>query len=110
MLLTCDDDPVAGNMEYLNAAKVRARDLLDLSISLQLLPLQNVDQKFNFDAFYSNLPGVDSQLENEAIKAISPQDNYKQLEAQFQFTTSTKHTAFSIPFTIGPGANMAIKG
>lgn len=51
-IITDNDDPHAGDKQAKSAAAVRAKDLYDLGVTIELFPVSHEDKKFNMNKFY----------------------------------------------------------
>lgn len=52
-IITDNDDPHAGNKEERKISTVRAKDLFDLGVTVELFPVSRHGQKFDLDKFYT---------------------------------------------------------
>lgn len=55
-IVTDNDDPYAGDKEERLSAAVRAKDLFDLGVTIELFPVCRQGQKFDVDKFYTVSP------------------------------------------------------
>lgn len=51
-IITDNDDPHAGDKQARSAAAVRAKDLYDLGVTIELFPVSHEDKKFSMSKFY----------------------------------------------------------
>jgi ATP-dependent DNA helicase 2 subunit 1 len=51
-IITDNDNPHAGDKQAQSAAAVRAKDLYDLGVVIELFPVSNADKKFDLSKFY----------------------------------------------------------
>lgn len=51
-IITDNDDPHAGDKQARSAAAVRAKDLYDLGVVIELFPVSHGDKKFDLSKFY----------------------------------------------------------
>lgn len=58
-IVTDDDDPFAGNKEKRSQAAVRAKDLFDLGVTIELFPIVREGRKFDLERFYSDVIYLD---------------------------------------------------
>lgn len=52
-IITDNDDPFAGDKEKRNQAAVRAKDLFDLGVTIELFPISREERKFDLQKFYT---------------------------------------------------------
>lgn len=108
-LITCQDNPHAGNHQLVNMAKTRARDLTDLQISIELFGVNpSATSNFDISKFYGNMAGINKA--GADVKTISSKNNYEELHEKFQLQASKKRTAFQIPFRLANDLEISIRG
>jgi ATP-dependent DNA helicase 2 subunit 1 len=61
-LITDEDDPHANDRSLRSAATIRARDLYDLGVGLELFPISRVDHVFDRSKFYDVWPKFSSGI------------------------------------------------
>lgn len=52
-IVTDNDDPFKGDKSKRNQAAVRAKDLFDLGVTIELFPVSRKDQRFDVEKFYT---------------------------------------------------------
>ena len=107
-LITNQDDPCAGNVSEYSKCTVKARDLLDNEISLEIVGLDKVEKKFSFDTFYSKLEYL-RDIEEE-FKPIAVEKEFAGLQTLFKSKENQKRTLFAIPFVLGDTLSIGIRG
>lgn len=58
-IVTDNDDPFNGNKERKNQAAVRAKDLFDLGVTIELFPISRGGRQFSLEKFYSDVIYLD---------------------------------------------------
>ncbi|KAI5300653.1 clathrin associated protein complex large subunit [Ascosphaera atra] len=119
-LVTDNDNPHENNKTLRQASAVRARDLYDLGVTIELFPISKPDQEFDRAKFYDDI--VYSSLPNdpefpglpEEQPKISSGDGLSLLSSLLQSVTSKnvpKRAQFSnIPLELGPGLTISVNG
>lgn len=126
-LVTDNDQPHAGNSnrDARNSAIVRAKDLYDLGVTIELFPISHPDRGYTFDRskFYDDVvysttpsdPDAPAPLTSD-IKAASStaKDGISLLQSLLSSVASRaapKRALFaSLHFEIGPGLKIGVKG
>lgn len=126
-LVTDNDEPHAGaaNRDARNSAIVRAKDLYDLGVAIELFPISHSDRGYTFDRskYYDDIvysstpndPDAPAPLTSD-IKAASStaKDGISLLQALLTSVASRaapKRALFAnLPFEIGPGMKIGVKG
>lgn len=126
-LVTDNDQPHAGNSnrDARNSAIVRAKDLYDLGVSIELFPISHPDRGYTFDRskFYDDVvysttpsdPDAPAPLTSD-IKAASStaKDGISLLQSLLSSVASRaapKRALFAnLHFEIGPGLKIGVKG
>ncbi|QIX00829.1 hypothetical protein AMS68_006346 [Peltaster fructicola] len=124
-LVTDNDYPHASSRDARNAAAVRAKDLYDLGVTIELFPISHPEQGHTFDRtkFYNDIVYSATPSDPDApaplvadIKpaAASAQDGISLLQALLSSVASRaapRRAIFSnLPFEIGPGLTISVKG
>ncbi|KAJ3056120.1 X-ray repair cross-complementing protein 6 [Rhizophlyctis rosea] len=109
-LITCNDNPNANNAVLQRNANVRAKDLEDLGIVIELFPVQaSPDNPFEISKFYQHLAAIPKQLDGDVD--IAPASlKYQEMQNKILRKEAKKRTAFRVPFKIGEGLEISIKG
>lgn len=124
-LVTDNDYPHASNRDARNSASVRAKDLYDLGVTIELFPISHTDRDYIFDRskFYNDIvysatpsdPDAPMPL-NSDIKAAdsTAKDGISLLQSLLSSVASRaapRRALFSsMPFEIGPGLKISVKG
>lgn len=124
-LVTDNDFPHASSRDQRNSAAVRAKDLYDLGVTIELFPISHPDRGYTFDRskFYNDIvyssvpsdPDAPAPLTAD-IKAASSSatDGISLLQSLISSVASRsvpRRALFSnVPFEIGPGLKISIKG
>ncbi|EMC99212.1 hypothetical protein BAUCODRAFT_395450 [Baudoinia panamericana UAMH 10762] len=124
-LVTDNDYPHASNRDARNSAAVRAKDLYDLGVTIELFPISHPNRGYTFDRskFYNDIvyssmpsdPDAPAPLTAD-IKAASStaKDGISLLQSllsSVQSRSAMRRAQFSnMPFEIGPGFKISVKG
>jgi ATP-dependent DNA helicase 2 subunit 1 len=124
-LVTDNDCPHASNREARNSAAVRAKDLYDLGVTIELFPISHPNRGFTFDR---------SKFYNDIVYSLTPEDPdapapltldikpansngkdgislLQSLLSSVQSRSTPRRALFSnVPFEIGPGLKISVKG
>ncbi|KAI4215346.1 MAG: hypothetical protein LQ351_002246 [Letrouitia transgressa] len=120
-IVTDNDDPHGNDRPLKSSATVRAKDLYDLGVYIELFPISKPGQefdrrKFYDDIIYSSLP-TDPAAPTPLVPpptAISPADGLSLLNSLLSSINSraaARRSLFSnLPFEIAPGLEISVKG
>ena len=119
-LVTDNDNPHADNKALRSTAAVRAKDLYDLGVVIELFPISRPGHGFNRKLFYDDIVYNTLPLDPEAptplisaAKSVSTEEGISLLESLLSSINSKatpRRAAFSLPFEIGPGLKIGVKG
>jgi len=124
-LVTDNDYPHASSRDARNSAAVRAKDLYDLGVAIELFPISHPDRGYSFDRnkFYNDIVYSSTPADPDApapltadIKAASstPKDGISLLQSLLSSIASRaapRRALFSnLTFEIGPGLKIGVKG
>ncbi|KAK4502220.1 hypothetical protein PRZ48_005645 [Zasmidium cellare] len=124
-LVTDNDFPHASSRDQRNSAAVRAKDLYDLGVTIELFPISHPDRGYTFDRskFYNDIvyssvpsdPDAPAPLAADIKTASSTAtDGISLLQSLISSVASRsvpRRALFSnVPFEIGPGLKISIKG
>jgi ATP-dependent DNA helicase 2 subunit 1 len=122
-IITDKDDPHASDKALRSAAAVRAKDLYDLGVIIELFPISRPDHDFDRTKFYDDIIYRDPSdpdapvLSSASIKSSSSgggADGISLLQSLISNINSkqvAKRALFSnLPFEIGPGFKISVKG
>lgn len=120
-IVTDDDNPHEADKTLRSSAAVRARDLYDLAVTIELFPVSKRGSvfdrsKFYNDIIYSNTPSdPDTPLPVEkATRVASVEEGIPLLQSllsSIKARSIPKRALFSnLPLEIGPGFKISVKG
>lgn len=124
-LVTDNDYPHATNKDARNSAAVRAKDLYDLGVTIELFPISHPDRDYTFDRskFYNDIvysntpsdPDAPAPLTADIKPASSTsKDGISLLQSLLTSVASRaapRRALFAnLPFEIGPGLKIGVKG
>ncbi|KAJ2906359.1 ATP-dependent DNA helicase II subunit 1 [Zalerion maritima] len=115
-IITDNDDPHALDKQARSAAAVRAKDLYDLGVVIELFPIRCGDSQFDLTKFYDDIVYRDPAQEEdlERFKASKSGDGLSLLSSLVSNINSkqvAKRAMFSnLPFEIAPGLRISVKG
>ncbi|KAM3510088.1 hypothetical protein MY10362_000227 [Beauveria mimosiformis] len=115
-LVTDNDNPHSTDKAARSAAAVRAKDLYDLGVSIDLFPISHQDSKFDLAKFYDDILYRDPLAEaNSQQVAVSKSGDGLNLLTSLISNINSKQTPkrslFSnLPFEIAPGLRISVKG
>ena len=124
-LVTDNDYPHASNRDARNSAAVRAKDLYDLGVTIELFPISHPDRGYTFDRskFYNDIVYSSTPSDPDAPAPLtadikpansSAKDGISLLQALLSSVNSRaapRRALFSnIAFEIGPGLKTSVKG
>jgi len=120
-LVTDNDSPHAKDKALRSAAAVRAKDLYDLGVVIELFPISRQDHAFDRSVFYDDIiysatladPDAPAPV-TKASKASYSGDGISLLQSllsNIASKSSPRRALFSnLPFEIGPGLKITVKG
>lgn len=120
-IVTDDDDPHAKNKDMKSAAAVRAKDLYDLGVIIELFPISRPDQDFDRSKFYDDIIYNNFPTDPEAPAPISGGSAatltqggisllYSLLSAVNSKAVPRRAQFASMPLELGPGFKISVKG
>lgn len=124
-LVTDNDFPHASSRDQRNSAAVRAKDLYDLGVTIELFPISHPDKGYTFDRskFYNDIvyssipsdPDAPAPLTADIKTASSTAtDGISLLQSLISSVASRsvpRRALFSsVPFEIGPGLKIGVRG
>ncbi|KAG8406977.1 ATP-dependent DNA helicase II subunit 1 [Metarhizium acridum] len=115
-IITDNDNPHPSDKAAMSAAAVRAKDLYDLGVTIDLFPITRDDSKFDLSKFYDDIVYRDPIAEaNSTAVAISKSGDGLSLLSSLTSNINSKQTPkramFSnLPFEIAPGLRISVKG
>ncbi|KAK1759360.1 SPOC like C-terminal domain-containing protein [Echria macrotheca] len=116
-IITDNDDPHAGDKTAKSSAAVRAKDLYDLGVVIELFPISRGDKEFDMSKFYDDIiyrdPAADVGIKEE-VKTSKSGDGLTLLNSLISNINSKqtpKRSYFSnLDFELAPGLTISIKG
>lgn len=124
-LVTDNDFPHASSRDARNSAAVRAKDLYDLGVTIELFPISHPDRGYIFDRsrFYNDIvysavpsdPDAPAPLTPDIKTANSTSNDgislLQSLLSSVASRSAPRRALFSsVPFEIGPGLKISVKG
>ncbi|KHN97918.1 ku70 protein [Metarhizium album ARSEF 1941] len=115
-IITDNDNPHPSDKAAMSAAAVRAKDLYDLGITIDLFPIARGDVKFDLSKFYDDIVYRDPIAEaNSTAVAISKSGDglslLSSLTSNINSRQTPKRALFSnLPLEIAPGLRISVKG
>ncbi|KAF2400827.1 putative DSB repair complex subunit Ku70 [Trichodelitschia bisporula] len=119
-LITDNDRPHVNDSTQRSAAAVRAKDLYDLGVIIELFPITPLDHVFDRTAFYDDVVYRPASGDLDAPAALMPTvesvgsgDGISLLQSllsAINSKSSPRRAAFSIPMEVGPGLVIGVKG
>lgn len=122
-LVTDNDYPHANSRDARNSAAVRAKDLYDLGVTIELFPISHPDRGYEFDRdkFYNDIVYSATPADPDApapliidIKAAPAADGISLLQSLLSSVASRaaprRALVSNLPFEIGPGLKISVKG
>ncbi|KAF9171993.1 X-ray repair cross-complementing protein 6 [Mortierella sp. AD010] len=109
-LFTNEDDPHSGDISLRSASKVRAKDLQDFGIKIELFDIDKKDEPFSRKTFYKDIlidGGDDDDGEEPEENSSS---KLSELLQRVQRKEVKKRSLFNIPFKLAPGLEIGVKG
>ena len=120
-IVTDDDDPHKTDKAMRSAAAVRAKDLYDLGVVIELFPISRLDHDFDRSKFYDDIIYNNFPMDPEApaplsgvIAPTSTKDGisllYSLLSAVNSKAVPRRSQFSSMPLEIGPGFRISVRG
>ncbi|KAL1917048.1 uncharacterized protein VTP21DRAFT_5246 [Calcarisporiella thermophila] len=110
-LITNEDDPHSMSPHLRNAAKTRARDLIELGIYIELFGIDKADKKFNYDAFYKEIleqmePNGEDPIQRQALDTSG---NLEELPSRVRRRETQKRALLRMPWEIAPDLTIGVR-
>ncbi|KAJ5637189.1 hypothetical protein N7490_007068 [Penicillium lividum] len=121
-IVTDDDNPHAENKALRSASTVRARDLYDLGVTIELFPISRVDHQFDTSKFYDDIIYKASPSDGEAPAYLKPDTSLSTVQgdgitllnsllSSINSRSVPKRSIFSnTPLEIGPNLKISVNG
>ncbi|KAF8979016.1 X-ray repair cross-complementing protein 6 [Entomortierella lignicola] len=106
-----EDDPHSSDISLRGASKVRAKDMLEFGIKIELFDIDRKDEPFDRKTFYKDIliEGTDDDDEEGSSEGDSS-SKLSELLQRVQRKEVKKRAAFNIPFKLAPGLEIGVKG
>ncbi|KAL6791340.1 SPOC like C-terminal domain-containing protein [Trichoderma sp. SZMC 28013] len=114
-IVTDNDDPHASDKAARSAAAVRAKDLYDLGITIDLFPITRGESKFDLGKFYDDIVYRDPSAEANGTEVRTSKSGdglslLNSLISNINSKQTPKRALFHLPFEIAPGLRITVKG
>ncbi|KAI9794129.1 MAG: ATP-dependent DNA helicase II subunit 1 [Piccolia ochrophora] len=119
-LVTDNDDPHASDKALKSSATVRAKDLYDLGVIIELFPIARFNQEFDRGKFYDDMIYRTSPTDLDAPAPVSISANassgngltlLSSLLSSIRSKAVARRALFAnLPLEIGPGFKISVKG
>ncbi|KAL7949885.1 SPOC like C-terminal domain-containing protein [Trichoderma barbatum] len=114
-IVTDNDDPHASDKAARSAAAVRAKDLYDLGITIDLFPITRGESKFDLGKFYDDIVYRDPSAEANGTEVRTSRSGdglslLNSLISNINSKQTPKRALFHLPFEIAPGLRITVKG
>ncbi|KAI0175742.1 ku70 protein [Hypoxylon sp. FL1284] len=116
-IITDNDNPHGDNKDYKDKAITRAKDLYDLSVTIELFAITRDDDKFDFGKFYDDIIYRDVVAEEtnprkvSTSKSGSGQTLLNSLISNINSKQTPKRAYFNnMPLELGPGLQISVRG
>ncbi|KAI1774107.1 ku70 protein [Hypoxylon cercidicola] len=116
-IITDNDDPHGDNKDYKDKAITRAKDLYDLSVTIDLFAITRDEKKFDFSKFYDDIIYRDVVAEETNPRKVSTsktgsgQTLLNSLISNINSKQTPKRAYFSnMPLELGPGLQISVRG
>ncbi|ORZ22807.1 SPOC like C-terminal domain-containing protein [Lobosporangium transversale] len=108
-LFTNEDDPHSGDISLRSASKVRANDLQQFGIKIELFDIDKPGEKFNRKTFYKDIL-IDVMDDDEEGTTDDVSTKLSELLQRVQRKEVKKRAYFNIPLKLAPGLEIGVKG
>ncbi|KAJ5148652.1 hypothetical protein N7448_000230 [Penicillium atrosanguineum] len=121
-IVSDDDNPHSDNKSIRSAATVRARDLYDLGVTIELFPISRPDHEFDTSKFYDDIIYKTSPSDGEAPAYLQPDTNattgkgdgislLNTLLSSINSRSVPRRSLFSnVPLELGPNLKISVSG
>ncbi|KAF9582574.1 X-ray repair cross-complementing protein 6 [Lunasporangiospora selenospora] len=109
---TNEDDPHLGDVSLRSASRVRAKDLQDFGIKIELYDMDKPNETFDRSQFYKDLllKEYDEDDSDEGSPSEGTAAKFGELLQRVQRKEVKKRALFNIPFKLAPGLEFGVKG
>ncbi|ROT41803.1 Ku DNA-binding complex, Ku70 subunit [Sodiomyces alkalinus F11] len=115
-VITDNDDPHPSDKSAKSAAAVRAKDLYDLGVTIELFPITQGDGSFDLSKFYDDIVYRDTGGEGNLTEVRSSKSGdgltlLNSLISNINSKQTPKRALFSnLPLELAPGLRISVKG
>ena len=120
-IVTDEDNPYPKDQSMRSAATVRAKDLYDLGVTIELFPISRPGSEFDRSKFYNDIIYNHLPIDPDApapVSGVTPTTStkdgisllYSLLSAVNSKAVARRAQFSSMPFEIGPGFKISVKG
>ncbi|KAF9130438.1 X-ray repair cross-complementing protein 6 [Mortierella sp. 14UC] len=111
-LFTNEDDPHSNDISLRSASKVRAKDLQEFGIKIELFDMDKPMEKFNRKNFYKDilLDAVDDEEDNSPSQEEQTSAKLGELLQRVRRKEVKKRSLFNIPLKVSPNLEIGVKG
>ncbi|KAF9090607.1 X-ray repair cross-complementing protein 6 [Mortierella sp. AM989] len=110
-LFTNEDNPHSGDISLRSASKVRAKDLQEFGIKIELFDIDKKDEPFDRNIFYKDILIDGSEdADEEGTSDENTSSKLSELLQRVQRKEVKKRALFNIPFKLAPGLEFGVKG
>ncbi|KAF1812589.1 ATP-dependent DNA helicase II subunit 1 [Eremomyces bilateralis CBS 781.70] len=119
-LVTDNDDPHLNDKALRASAAVRAKDLYDLGVVIELFPISRGDHTFDRTKFYDDIVYRPVSADPEAPAPIAGESRVsvsgdgitllQSLLSNINSKAAPRRAQFTIPLELGPGLRIGVKG
>ncbi|KAJ5619190.1 hypothetical protein N7510_003174 [Penicillium lagena] len=121
-IVTDNDNPHEDNKSLRSASTVRARDLYDLGVTIELFPISGPDHEFDMARFYDDIIYKTSPSDGEAPAYLKPDTNtstakgdgislLNSLLSSINSRSVARRALFSnVPLELGPDFKISVNG
>ncbi|KAI9090439.1 SPOC like C-terminal domain-containing protein [Phlyctochytrium arcticum] len=109
-LITHNDNPHSNNLAFQRNAKVRAQDLQDLGILIDLFPVETSSAIFDFEKFFRDLPAIVGAEAESGERPASASRKYEEMQRKILRREVKKRTAFRVPLQLHDSLVIGVRG
>ncbi|KAJ5089184.1 hypothetical protein N7532_007868 [Penicillium argentinense] len=121
-IVTDNDNPHADNKSFRSASTVRARDLYDLGVTIELFPISRPDHVFDTSKFYDDIIYKTAPSDGEAPAYLHPDTNtstakgdgislLNSLLSSINSRSVPRRSLFTnVPLELGPDFKISVNG
>lgn len=106
LLFTCNDNPHEGNPQHQMQSRIKARDLHDSHVHIELLHIQRPNCVFNLTSFYKDMTCLS---EDEADLLPAAAEKFDDLLVRVRSKDHKRRPVGSLLLTLGEGVEMGVE-